>query len=228
MSICTPSPHRLSVCLLCTVLVTSLTVTAISAPFKSYGTGHHDNYQHRAAWAYKSHTPIHMLNRAQAYLGDTLRMNSFLQRMAQGETVTIAWQGSSVSLAGGSEHDDQIWVHQIHKWLEMTFSVCGDNATSHTLHQDSTEEYIRTGHTCTASNITLINLSVYASQLLFMEACKLYKVPRHVDLVVLEQAVSDEPYFLPMFKSPHRLALERMIRHLLTLPRHPAVLMVET
>jgi hypothetical protein len=52
-----------------------------------------------------------------------------------GEHVTKAWLGSSVSLAGGSEHDDQIWVHQIRMSLEMTFSPCGGNVTSPTLYQ---------------------------------------------------------------------------------------------
>eukprot|EP00798_Chlamydomonas_sp_ICE-L_P007667 gene7667-824_t len=96
-------------------------------------------------------------------------------------------------------------------------------AQEEALHVCSSGAYLKNGHLCNNSNISLYHLSVPAAGPGYTERCVLQHVPPDADLVIMEYACND--YLYPeKLMSHERLAFERLIRFSLTLPSNPAIL----
>ncbi|GAX73477.1 hypothetical protein CEUSTIGMA_g929.t1 [Chlamydomonas eustigma] len=84
----------------------------------------------------------------------------------------------------------------------------------------------RRGHMCRDSNVDLVVLAVPAAGPGYTERCVLSQMPEGVDLVILDFGINDYQSGEKL-DHPERRALERIIRKILSLPEHPAVIMFE-
>ena len=106
--------------------------------------------------------------------------------------------------------------------MELVFSPCGDNINDLNHHQSPTAEYDKVGRSCPSSTIKFANLAVFACQPLFVETCRMAKVPHDVDLVIYELSANEDPFSLPLLEGYQHQATERILRYCLGLPSKPA------
>ncbi|KAG1663016.1 hypothetical protein FOA52_016031 [Chlamydomonas sp. UWO 241] len=80
--------------------------------------------------AWTPELPRSVLARGTARQGNTARVQEAVARIVRGERVKIALMGGSLSLRGVNQPDES-FMHQVHKWLELTFVAgCRDEAAA--------------------------------------------------------------------------------------------------
>jgi hypothetical protein len=81
----------------------------------------------RLAW--QSHNwslPLRLLKRAYIQVGDDTRLRAFVRKLVLGQPVAYAHLGGSISVFGLAKRKEDNWHAIWLKWLELTFTTCGD------------------------------------------------------------------------------------------------------
>lgn len=91
-----------------------------------------------------------------------------------GEPVKFALLGSSISepsRQGG--YTDVTWHGLLHRWLELTFTPCGKQLGLKTVRTRQFSYDAHHRHSCNASSIKLVDLSMGATSAILTEKCLL-------------------------------------------------------
>jgi hypothetical protein len=139
--------------------------------------------------------------RSIVYYGSNERLRFKLHQLRNGQNLTVAAVGGSITGGVYAEGMDKIWVTRMMKHLE----------------QVRKPDY---GH------FHLANGAVPGTISQFMSTCVRVHVPESADIVVIEYAMND-PWDGIGMEHDYRKAFERLIRKLLQYPRHPAVVLVD-
>ncbi len=148
----------------------------------------------RSLHFYQPELPDEILSRAVSLQGSMHRLESAFNKMITGQPVQIVLLGGSLSKRGWIKEDES-YINQVHKWLELSFvDKCKNEAVDNQmqdLHSTSSLGYLMTGHMCNHSHIKLLNLAVPAAGPAYSERCVLHQLPEEVDIAILDFGVND-------------------------------------
>jgi len=185
----------------------------------------------RSAWS--NHSWIlnpALLKKAYSIVGDDSRLLAFVRKLVLGQPVQYAHLGGSISVFGLAKTKDGNWHAMFHKWMELTFTSCGD------LHpnlspRDPWPSYSKTLNVCPPSPgqghpVVVMNHAVGATSCVLAEKCIAQKINKtHTDFVLIEYTLNAMTGVggVETLDTPERMALERLLRKLLLLPSEPGL-----
>ncbi|KXZ48764.1 hypothetical protein GPECTOR_25g348 [Gonium pectorale] len=148
---------------------------------------------------FKMMTDANTRQMAQSSAGDRSRLLAALERFRDGQNLTVAIVGGSIS-AGQGAYDAPAYP----AWLRMILEAQMPGGSA---------------------RVKVHNGAVPGTSSQYMSACHNVHVPRDADIVFLEYAINDDEMPMPHMDNKVRRPYERLVRKLLTYPRRPAVVL---
>ncbi|KAG2493156.1 hypothetical protein HYH03_008579 [Edaphochlamys debaryana] len=175
------------------------------------------------------------------YHGDSERIRNFVRRMAEGDSLTVALVGGSVSHGMGATGGTPPFGGWLAGWLSEVApparphpppppdgllgltAAAGSGATTGFV-------LIPPPGGAPQSCVRVVNAACPATPSTYMNLClgEYLREPGAVDLVLVEYTVNDAPLPVPYMENESRKSLELLLRKLLGLPRRPAVVLLNS
>eukprot|EP00798_Chlamydomonas_sp_ICE-L_P022975 gene22975-30164_t len=144
----------------------------------------------RSSWNHNYVLPQRALAKGMTVVGDNSRTKNFMRKMIEGKPVKYALLGGSISTQRGAPHGDMQWHGVMQKWFELTFTECGHKFPDLSVRLHS-PEWTNELHTCNDNQfVTACNMAIGSSGAIFAEKCLAQKIPKDVDLVILEYTMN--------------------------------------
>ncbi|CAL5221891.1 g4156 [Coccomyxa viridis] len=139
-----------------------------------------------------------MLAQGLSNIGDSRRMERFLQKLLNGDAVTMVALGGSITAGQGVTMARDNYVERLYRWVQATFPN---------------------------DQHRLLNKGLPGTTSAYVSPCALQIVPPDADFVLLEFTFNDAERASPVQAAddPTRRGFERLIRKMLNLQKRPAV-----
>ncbi|KAJ9522489.1 hypothetical protein QJQ45_008221 [Haematococcus lacustris] len=138
------------------------------------------------------------------------RLRKAFGRYRASGNLTVVVVGGSIS-AGAGAVDSHSWVEYLEDWMHLHFNAS----------RDLTRKDDKPGA------VHVLNSAVPGTFSSYMSVCYNVHVPQTADIIVVEYALNDEQTLSNvLFDNSVRRPFERLLRHLLSYPNQPAVILL--